>query len=156
MPLGGMPNRRLMKLDKRSPAMAARSRSASKASARSPGRTFTTLLIFCNTTAKSEGEWPVGISPTGSRRTVREPLNSYGSHYSSREWLCFIQRLLPFLVDHQIKLSNSTPSLHPHYRTSSLLRVDPPLCSASALSPSRDFRLSFSLYIGTTGSRVPS
>src|SRR5262249_37639430 len=66
------------------------------------------------------------------------------------------QGLLPFMVDCQIKLSNSTPSLHPHYRTSSLLRVDPPLCSASVLSLSRDFRLSFSLYIGTTGSRVPS
>jgi hypothetical protein len=97
----------------------------------------------------------MGISPTGSRRTVREPLSSYGSHYSSHEWLCFIQGLLPFLVDHQIKLSNSTPSLHPHYRTSSLLRVDPPLRSASVLSPSRDFRWSFSLCIGATGSRVP-
>jgi hypothetical protein len=75
--------------------------------------------------------------------------------FGNIEWFCFIQGLLPLLVDRQIKLSNSTPSLHPHYRTSSLLRVDPPLCSASVLSPSRDFRLSFSLCIGTTGSRVP-
>lgn len=35
----------------------------------------------------------------------------------------------------------STPSLHPHYRTSSLLRVDPPLRSASVLYPSWVFHL---------------
>jgi hypothetical protein len=26
------------------------------------------------------GEWPEGVSPSGSRRTVRDSLPSYGSH----------------------------------------------------------------------------
>ena len=30
------------------------------------------------------GEWPGGISPPGSLRTVREPLDSHGSHYRAR------------------------------------------------------------------------
>jgi hypothetical protein len=69
--------------------------------------------------------------------------------------LCFTQRLLPYLVDHQVKPIDTTPSLHPHYGTSSLIRVVPPLCPASVLSPSWVFHLSFSLDIGTTGSHVP-
>src|SRR5215831_14171496 len=28
-----------------------------------------------------QGEWPQGVSPRGPRRTVREPLDSYGSHH---------------------------------------------------------------------------
>ena len=38
---------------------------------------------------------------------------------------------------------------------SSLLRMTPPLCSASVLWPLRDHRLSCSLNIGTTASQVP-
>jgi hypothetical protein len=38
--------------------------------------------------------------------------------------------------------------------TSTLLRVGPPLCSASVLSLSWVLHLSFSLIIGTTGSHV--
>ena len=38
---------------------------------------------------------------------------------------------------------------------SSLLRMTPPLCSASVLWPLRGLRLSFSLNIGTTASQVP-
>ena len=64
-------------------------------------------------------------------------------------------QLLPFLVDQSIRLNNVTPSLHPHYRTSSLLRVIPSLCSASVLSLLRVLHLSFSLTIWTTGSHVP-
>src|SRR5665213_1930357 len=39
--------------------------------------------------------------------------------------------------------------------SSSLLRVDPSLCPASVLRPSRSPRLGFSLNIRTTGSKVP-
>ena len=38
---------------------------------------------------------------------------------------------------------------------STLILDDPPLCSASILSPSWGFHLGFSLHIGTTGSHVP-
>src|ERR1700690_1557120 len=31
------------------------------------------------------GEWASGTSPPASRRTVREPLSSYGSHYSATD-----------------------------------------------------------------------
>ena len=64
-------------------------------------------------------------------------------------------RLLPSLVDQSIRLNNVTPSLHLHYETSSLLRVTPPLCPASVLSPSWVLHLGFSLTIGTTGPHVP-
>ena len=43
----------------------------------------------------------------------------------------------------------------PITETSTLLRVGPPLCPASVLSPSWVLHLGFSLIIGTTGSRVP-
>ena len=58
-------------------------------------------------------------------------------------------------VDPFVKPIDPTPSLHPHYETSSLLRVDPPLCSASVLSPLWVLHLSFSLAIEATGSQVP-
>lgn len=48
---------------------------------------------------------------------------------------------------------DSTPSLQPHYRSSTLLRIDPPQCSPLVLSPRGFYHLCFSLYIGTTGSR---
>jgi len=69
--------------------------------------------------------------------------------------LCLTQWLLPSLVDHQARLIDTTPSLHPHYRTSSLLRVVPPLCPASVLSLLWVLHLSFSLNIRTTASHVP-
>ena len=43
----------------------------------------------------------------------------------------------------------------PITETSTLLRVGPPLCPASVLSPSWVRHLGFSLIIGTTGSHVP-
>ena len=48
---------------------------------------------------------------------------------------------------------DSTPSLQPHYRPSSLLRVDPSQCCASVLSPRGFCHLCFSLDIAATGSR---
>src|SRR5512136_446881 len=60
-----------------------------------------------------------------------------------------------FEVDQSVKLIDPTPSLHLHYETSSLLRVGPPLCSASVLSPLWVLHLSFSLNIEATGSQVP-
>src|SRR5262249_35382433 len=47
----------------------------------------------------------------------------------------FRQEFLPSLVDPSRRLNHSTPSLHPHYQVSTLLRVDPPLCHASGLGP---------------------
>jgi hypothetical protein len=68
---------------------------------------------------------------------------------------CLTVWLLPLLVDQKVKLDDPTPSLHPHYETSSLLRVGPPLCPASGLSPSWVLHLGFSFNIGTTVSQVP-
>ncbi len=51
------------------------------------------------------------------------------------------------------RLSDAAPSLHLHYRSSSLLRTAPSLCCASVLSCSQFSDLHFSLIITTTGSR---
>jgi hypothetical protein len=40
-------------------------------------------------------------------------------------------------VDRRANPDDPSPSLHPHYRASALLRDGPPLCPASLLSPSR-------------------
>ena len=71
------------------------------------------------------------------------------------EWLCLRHRLLPSLVDRHLRLESRVPSLHPHYRASSLIRTRPPLCSASVLGSSRVCRLEVSLGIGAPGSHVP-
>ena len=76
-------------------------------------------------------------------------------HVSLNAQLRFRHEFLPSLVDPSLWLNHSTPSLHPHYRVSSLLRLDPPLCHASGLLPSWDFHLDISLGIVTTGSHVP-
>ena len=67
----------------------------------------------------------------------------------------FRHEFLPSLVDPSLWQNHSTPSLRPHYRASTLLRVDPPLCHASGFLPSWDFHLGISLGIVTTGSHVP-
>jgi hypothetical protein len=41
------------------------------------------------------------------------------------------------MVDRRANPDDPSPSLHPHYRASPLLRDGPPLCPASLLSPSR-------------------
>jgi len=71
------------------------------------------------------------------------------------EWLCLRHRLLPSLVGRRLRQESRVPSLHPHYRASSLVRTRPPLCSASVLGSSRVCRLEVSLGIGATGSHVP-
>src|SRR5215471_8539423 len=51
-----------------------------------------------------------------------------------------------------VRPPDPTPSLQPHYEPSSLLRIGPPQCSASVLSPRGFRRLGFSLGIRATGS----
>src|SRR5262245_20445379 len=51
-----------------------------------------------------------------------------------------------------VRPPDPTPSLQPHYEPSSLLRIGPPHCSASVLSPRGFRRLGFSLGIRATGS----
>ena len=97
-----------------------------------------------------------GISPPRPHRYGHEPLGSSGSYRSTIVTRpCLTEWLLPLLVDHPIKPIDTTPSLHPPYGTSSLLRVVPPLCAASVLSPLWVLHLGFSLNIGTTASHVP-
>src|SRR5215471_10001457 len=58
--------------------------------------------------------------------------------------------LLP--VVSTVRPPDPTPSLQHHYEPSSLLRIGPPQCSASVLSPRGFRRLGFSLGIRATGS----
>src|SRR5512139_4132465 len=60
---------------------------------------------------------------------------SQTSHFEIQNGFPLFTRLLPSLVDLQIKADNTAPSLHPHYGTSPLLRTAPPPCPASVLSP---------------------
>jgi hypothetical protein len=96
----------------------------------------------------------VPFEPLSSRTTQKAQLCKSG-FFLELIRPCLSQWLLPLLVGHRERLIDTTPSLHPHYGTSSLLRVVPPLCPASVLSPLWVFHLSFSLDIGATGSHVP-
>ncbi len=69
--------------------------------------------------------------------------------------LCFTHGLLPLPVDPQPQPDDSAPLLCSHYRASTLLRTDPPLCPASVLYASWVIHLALSLRIGATGSHVP-
>src|ERR1700674_131839 len=60
--------------------------------------------------------------------------------------------VLLFPVVSIVRPPDPTPSLQPHYEPSSLLRIGPPQCSASVLSPRGFRRLGFSLGIRATGS----
>src|SRR5262247_4383667 len=60
--------------------------------------------------------------------------------------------VLLFPVASVLRPLDPTPLLQPHYGPSSLLRVGPPQCSASVLSPRGFGRLGFSLLIEATGS----
>ena len=65
-------------------------------------------------------------------------------------------RLLPLLVDLQIKLNNAAPSVQFHYRTfSPTTGCSAPVPRISTLTLMGSSHLSFSLSIGTTGSHVP-
>src|SRR5919202_4462138 len=62
------------------------------------------------------GESPGGVSPPGAPRTVREPLDSYGSRCSAvSERLCLAQKPLPLPVGPWPRLNNAAPSVQPHY-----------------------------------------
>src|ERR1700736_1752751 len=67
----------------------------------------------------------------------------------------FRHEFLPLLVDPFLPLNHSTPSLHPHYQASTLLRVDPPLRHASVLSSSWVFHLGLLPWHRDAGSHVP-
>ena len=93
-----------------------------------------------------------------SPRTAVRPHLSVGvpdQTLRNLEWLYLRHRLLPSLVDRPPRLESRVPSLHPHYRASSLIRTRPSLCSASVLGSSRVCRLEVSLGIGAPGSHVP-
>src|SRR5438132_13446711 len=60
--------------------------------------------------------------------------------------------VLLFPVVSIVRPPDPTPSLQPHYEPSSLIRIGPPQCSASVLSPRGFRRLGFSLGIRATGS----
>jgi hypothetical protein len=60
-----------------------------------------------------------GISPPRAPRTVREPLDSYGSRCSAigtSNGSASSTRLLPFPVGPWPRLNNAAPSVQPHYR----------------------------------------
>ena len=68
-----------------------------------------------------------GLSPAGLQpcrllpRSVREPLDSYGSSHPAVRWYFVIgfasyEQFLPKLVDHSLRLDELIPSLHLHYR----------------------------------------
>ena len=61
-----------------------------------------------------------GISPPRAPRTVREPLDSYGSRCSAVamnvERLRLVHRLLPLPVGPWSRLNNAAPSVQLHYR----------------------------------------
>ena len=61
--------------------------------------------------------------------------------------LCLRHGLLPLLVDQFPRLESRAPSLHPHYRASSLRRARPPLHLASVLGSSWVHHLEVSLGI---------
>jgi len=63
--------------------------------------------------------------------------------------------LLPSLVDAHLSPECRTPSLHPYYRASTLLRVRPPLLLALVLGSSWVHHLEVSLRIEEEGSHVP-
>src|SRR5207245_10981624 len=60
--------------------------------------------------------------------------------------------VLLFPVVSNVRSPDPIPSLQPNYVSSSLLRIGPPQCSASVLSPRGFRRLGFSLAIRATGS----
>src|SRR6266446_7382838 len=85
----------------------------------------------------------VRLSPHSA--PIRQTCRSSGLSVARIEFL-----LLP--VASVMRLPDPTPSLQPHYELSPLLRVGPPQCSASVLSPHGCGRLGFSLNIRATGS----
>jgi hypothetical protein len=101
-------------------------------------------------------EWRGGVSPPRSLRTGREPLSSSGSQYPAVghiEAACGSSR-------HRLAAcpwrDTAAPSVQPHYRAF-LPTTDcsVPVPRIGTLALAGISRLSFSLNIGATGSRVP-
>jgi hypothetical protein len=77
-------------------------------------------------------------------------------HLSFGNGFALFTRLLPFLVDLQIKPDNAAPSVQFHYRTfPPTTDCSAPVSRIGTLTLMRFPHLSFSLIIGTTGSHVP-
>ncbi len=73
---------------------------------------------------------------SGSATTGFHPLEGFPYQLlGDVEWLCYSHRLLPVSVGLSSQLNDATPLLQSVSRPSSLLRVAPPLCSASGLAP---------------------
>ena len=74
-------------------------------------------LLGMDTTGNRESRG--GISPPRAPRTVREPLDSYGSRCSAvgtSNGSASATRLLPLPVGPWPRLNNAAPSVQPHYR----------------------------------------
>ena len=68
-----------------------------------------------------------GISPPRAPRTVREPLDSYGSRCPAVvERLCLVHRLLPLPVGPWSRLNNAAPWVQLHYRAFVPTKKQPP------------------------------
>ena len=81
---------------------------------------------------------------------------SHTSHLEIQNGFALFTRLLPFLVDLQIRLDNAAPSVQFHYRTfPPTTDCSAPVSRIGTLTLMRFPHLSFSLIIGTTGSHVP-
>src|SRR4051794_18659633 len=85
------------------------------------------------------------LSPHTSSHQVNPPL-------IVEQLVCCTHRALLLPVVSRVQLPDPIPLLRPHYGPSSLLRIGPPQCSASVLSPRGGRHLCFSLGIGATGS----
>ena len=109
--------------------------------------------------ATDGSEWPGGISPPGSPRTVRERLRSHGSYHSAVHGRTALSqpRVPPaWAVDPLDETRVARPLRSSRItQPSSLLRIVPPLCLASVLWSSWGHHLDFSLGIEATGSQVP-
>ena len=103
------------------------------------------------------GEWRGGVSPPRSPRTGREPLGSSGSQYPAVfERLCLGHAAPPVTGWPPARQDAAAPSVQPHYRAflpTTDCSVPVPRIGTRALAGAS--RLSFSLGIGATGSRVP-
>ena len=97
----------------------------------------------------------LAVHPGSATVSSHQPPRFHHKVFGNTVWLCLSQELLPSRVDPGLRRAGPIPSLPPSYRASLLLRIGPPLRSASVLEPSRGLRSSHSLCIGAPGSHVP-
>ena len=57
--------------------------------------------------------------------------------------LCLLQWLLPSLDDHQVRLIDTTPSLHPHYGTSPHAALITPSALVAHYFANRNYKVQF-------------